>query len=116
VLSTCPHCGRAVATEETLIRTRAGWLPSLCCNGESGPLPDGAAEPVKNHPLWYTAATDAGRRVLLTGPHPSYEAAAAALPAAIERAYRYDRRAPWFGYGVASGVNPRPVAFPEPVQ
>lgn len=117
MISLCPHCRRSVATGETIVHTRAGWVPSLCCNGESGPLPSGRYENVANHPHFYTSVADGNRAALLTGPFPTYELARDDLFRAKVLAIGSDPRAAFYAYGVASSVEPARVLFPsEPVR
>jgi hypothetical protein len=107
MISVCPHCGRDVASEENLIHTdRFGWVPSLCCTGENGPLPSGCYENVANHPFWYVyARNDGGAQVLVAGPYRSYLEALSNRFWAIRMAGIYDVRAPWYSYGIASGCS-----------
>lgn len=111
VITTCPHCGRSVATSELITKTRIGWLPTLCCNGENGPLPTGEAEVVSNHPYWYASVCDGSRRGLVLGPYSSYEEAKANVGRANRLASNVDPKAPWYAYGVASSTEPKPSVF-----
>lgn len=115
MINSCPHCRRTVATGELLVRTRLGWTPSLCCNGEAGPLPDGTREVVRNHPLWYVSCIDdSGRKAIVTGPHASYDAAKLDTARAMRLAEGVDPRTAFYRWGVASSVEPLKVHFAPP--
>lgn len=112
MISTCSHCGRLVATDEWIVKTSAGWVPSLCCNGD-GPLPDGTAETVRNHRHWYvTCLNDTGRAARVTGPHPTYEAARADIIRATALAETIDPWAWFYQWGTGSNRDPLTAMFP----
>lgn len=115
MIDICPHCRRAVATDELLVRTPLGWTPTACCNGEAGPLPDGTSEVIRNHPLWYVSCmNDSGHKALVTGPHASYEAAKLDTGRAMRLAEEVDPRTAFYQWGVASATEPRKCHFPAP--
>lgn len=115
MIDVCPHCRRAVASDEWITKTPLGWVPTLCCNGERGPLPTGAAEVVRNHPHWYTSCqNDAGAKALVTGPHASYEAAQCDRARAMRLAGAVDPRTAFYRWGTASATELRKCHFPAP--
>jgi hypothetical protein len=121
MISTCPHCGRPVANDEWLTRTRLGWVPTLCANGDgpvarSNPVTDRfgheQAETVRNHLYWYVSArNDAGKFWMLLGPYESYEEATSNVLRGNHIVHEVDRDAPWYGYGVCSSNKLCEVSF-----
>lgn len=115
MISHCPHCGRGVSTDETIIHTAAGWVPSLCCVGENGPHDDGSRERVKNHPFFYvTILDDRGRRGWLTGPFQTYDDARDDMRRAKDKATNADPWAAFCAFGIASSVAERKTVFGVP--
>lgn len=110
MITTCPHCGRAVATDEPIVKTRLGWTPTACCNGD-GPIMQGG-EILLNHPFWYSSViNDRGEKALLMGPYDSYEEARQNAIVASRKAAEVDPKAPWYRYGTASGTAQRKTVF-----
>lgn len=112
MISTCPHCGRAVASDEWLARDRSGrWIPTACASGD-GPTCATGQELVRNHQHWYVSALnpDDGRRVCLLGPFQTYDEAKSQVRRGQKLAFDCgDHRAPWYAYGVASSAGPTPL-------
>lgn len=103
MISTCPHCGRAVANDERIGYSRIGWMPTSCMAGD-GPAAcyDGEREIVTNNLHFYTSVRDGNQQAMLTGPHPDYDTARADLDRAKAIARKADPWSDFMSYGLAS--------------